>query len=69
MSNTFQVQVGRAVKYRTASGRIRHAIVTSVTNQSTVDLRVGNGSTKLSVAAVAKVTKRVGTGAGWHQGQ
>jgi hypothetical protein len=68
MSSSYVVQVGQAVQYRTAANRVRHAIVTAVTSQSVVDLRVGNGSTKLTVAAAPKVAKRDGGGAGWYRG-
>ena len=68
MSASYYVHPGQPVNYRTSTGRIQHAIVTSVTNQSTVNLRVGNGSTKLVVTGAAKKAKRDGGTAGWYQG-
>jgi hypothetical protein len=68
MSASYKVRAGQPVHYRTAAGRIRHAIVTAVTDQSTVNLRVGNGPTKLAVTGATKVAARDGGGAGWYQG-
>lgn len=61
----WSVRAGTAVRYRDATGRVFHAIVTAVTNQDTVDLRVGNGATKLTVTTVPRETDR--TGAGWYR--
>lgn len=63
-----QIQTGTFVRYRTAAGRIRHAVVTAVTSQTVIDLRVGNGSTKLAVTSAPKVAMRAGGGAGWMNG-
>ena len=68
MSASYKVQVGQPVRYRTAANRIRHAIVTAVTSQSVVDLRIGNGSTKSAVTSASKIAARDGGGAGWYQG-
>lgn len=68
MSASYKVQAGQPVKYRNAAGRISHAIVTAVTDQSTVNLRVGNGSTKLVVTGAIKKAARDGGTAGWYQG-
>jgi hypothetical protein len=68
MSATYKVKAGQPVRYRTAGGRILHAIVTAVTNQTTVNLRVGNGPTKLVVTGATKVAAHDRGGAGWYQG-
>ena len=62
------IQVGTFVKYRTASGRIRHAVVTGVTSQTKVDLRIGNGATAAKITGVDKKTMRDGGTAGWLRG-
>lgn len=62
------IQAGTTVKYRQADGRVRHAIVTGVTDQSTLDLRVGNTSTKLVVTGATKVARH-GSAVGWYQGR
>ena len=62
------VRPGSFVRYRTAAGRVRHAIVTAVTNQTTINLRIGNGSTKQTVTGAAKKQPHDGGGAGWMQG-
>lgn len=56
------------VRYRTATGRICHAVVTAVTDQTTINLRIGNGSTKQTVTGATKRQPRDGGGAGWMQG-
>lgn len=62
-----KIQTGTKVRYRTAGGRIRPATVTAVTNQTTLNLRIGNGATKQTVTGASKVAKRT-AGAGWYQG-
>lgn len=59
------VRAGTAVRYRDLGGRVFHAIVTTVTDQNTVNLRVGNGATKLAVTGALRETDR--TGAGWYR--
>jgi hypothetical protein len=62
------VRTGSFVRYRTAAGRVRHAVVTAVTDQTTINLRIGNGSTKQSVTGAVKKQPHDGGGAGWMQG-
>lgn len=64
----YYVQTGSFVRYRTSTGKFEHAIVTAVTDQTTIDLRVGNGSTKLVVTGAVKKTMRDGGTAGWIRG-
>ena len=68
MSASYKVQTGQPVKYRDSAGRVRRGIVTAVTDQSTVNLRIGNGSTKLAVTGATKKAARDGGTAGWYQG-
>lgn len=63
----YVVQAGSKVRYRNADGRVRPATVTAVTDQETIDLRVGNGATKRAEADVAKVARK-GVTVGWFQG-
>ena len=65
MAQKWKVRVGTVVRYRNVGGRVFHAIVTTVTNQTTVNLRWGNGSTKGSVTGAVRDTNR--TGAGWFR--
>lgn len=64
---SYIVRPGSFVRYRSAT-RVRHAIVTAVTDQTTIDLRIGNGSTKQTVTGAAKKQPHDGGGAGWMQG-
>jgi hypothetical protein len=66
MAQNWRVKRGTEVRYRNASNRVFHAIVTAVTNQTTVNLRVGNGATKLAVTGALRRTAE-GTGAGWYR--
>ena len=63
----YVVKAGSKVRYRDADGRVWPAVVTAVTDQTTIDLRVGNGATKLSVTGATKVVRR-GSTVGWFQG-
>jgi hypothetical protein len=56
---------GTTVRYR-QSGRVYHAVVTGVTNQTTLDLRVGNGSTKKVVTGATLVSHH-GSATGFYQ--
>jgi len=58
-------KVGTSVRYR-ESGRVYHAIVTGVTNQTTLNLRIGNGSTKRVITGATKVSKH-GSSTGFYQ--
>jgi len=60
-------KVGTSVRYR-ESGRVYHAIVTGVTNQTTLNLRIGNGATKKVVTGATKVDP-TGTTTGFYQGR
>lgn len=60
------LKVNRRVKYRNASGRVRTARITAVTNATTLNLRVGIGPTKLAVTGAIKVNPHT-TGAGWFR--
>lgn len=61
---TWQVRAGTSVRYRDAGNRIHHATVTTVTNQTTIDLRHGHGSTPIT--AVPRVTETA-DGVGWFR--
>jgi hypothetical protein len=61
------MRVGTSVKVQSA-GRIRHAIVTGVVSQTVLNLRVGNGATKMSLSNVSKVARHSGLD-GWFQGR
>lgn len=56
------------MRYRTAGGRVHPAVITLVTSQTVVNLRVGNGPTKSTIVGALKVSAHT-TGAGWfHSG-
>lgn len=63
MAQSWRARPGTAVRYRDGAGRVFHAIVTAVTNQTTLDLRVG----RTAVAGSVRDTNR--TGAGWFRSQ
>lgn len=50
------LKLHRSCRYRDSHGRVYHAIITNVVNPTTIDLRVGNGPTKMVVTNVAKVS-------------
>jgi len=60
-------QAGTSVRYR-ESGRVYHAIVTAVTNQTTLNLRIGNGATKRTITGATKVNP-TGATTGFYQGR
>lgn len=64
----YYVTPGSFVRYRTSAGRIRHAVVTAVTDQTTIDLRIGNGATMSTVSGATKKTAHDGGTAGWMRG-
>lgn len=61
-------KIGRSVTYRNAQGRIFHAVITAVTNQTTVTLRIGSASNpkKVVVAGATKVARRSASAGWWH---
>jgi hypothetical protein len=59
---SYRPQVGQACKYRTSTGRVRHAIITAVSG-STVDLRVG----RTTVSGVPYASAK-GSTAAWLRG-
>ena len=58
---------GTKVRYRNAAGRVQPAVVTAVTNQTTLNLRIGNGPTRTTITGAAKVARK-GVTVGWFQG-
>lgn len=61
-------RVGGFVRYRNAAGRVRGAIITGVTSQTTLNLRIGNGATKATITGATKKTHgSTSTGAGWFK--
>lgn len=60
-------KVGTTVRYR-ESGRVYRAIVTAVTNQTTLNLRIGNGTSKRVIIGAVKVNP-TGTTTGFYQGR
>jgi hypothetical protein len=60
----YRPRAGLKVRYRDATGNVHHAVITAVTNDDTVDLRVGRD---LTVAAVPRATERHNNVAGWYR--
>lgn len=60
-------KVGTKVRYRNAAGRVFSAVVTAVTSQTKVNLRIGNGATKSTVTGANKVNPHAST-TGFFQG-
>lgn len=59
------MKAGTKVRYRDAAQRVHPATVVSVTNQTTLNLRIGRGGATIS--AVSKVARK-GATVGWYQG-
>ena len=51
------IQVGTALHVKTTAGRIRHAIVKTVTDQNTLSVQIGKG-TAFSVTRAVSTTTR-----------
>lgn len=60
-------KAGTKVRYRNSSGRVFPAVVTAVTSQTKVNLRIGNGATKGAVTGANKVSPHAST-TGFFQG-
>lgn len=59
------IQVGTSVRVK-SNNRIRHAIVTGVTSQTVLDLRIGTKSNGANLSSVSKVAQHSGLD-GWYQ--
>lgn len=56
MAQVWQVRVGTTVRYRDANARVHHATITAVTDQDTVDLRIGLAGKNETVAGATRLT-------------
>ena len=61
----YTVKAGTKVWYRDANGDEHHAVVTAITSQTVVDLRVGSGANATAVADLTRRAKGDGLGEGW----
>jgi preprotein translocase subunit YajC len=52
-----KIQTGTAIHVKTTAGRIRHAIVKTVTNQNSLTVQIGKG-TAFAVTRAASTTTR-----------
>jgi hypothetical protein len=53
-----------SIRYKSASGVVSPAVIVSVTNPTTVTLRIGRPGT--NITSVSKIASRTAAGPGWY---